>query len=340
MRFILTIFLLSFCTLTLAQRGVNILETLDNLNYTAELPKGILASKTLVLVSVPDQMRNGLTVRGDWKKPAEIIQPGFQKAGIDAVAYYHINDIFSGPEAVSAFVKKFDERQLENVAFVTEANGQYRVALTKITNKENLIVAGQDAWKIEGDDLERMGHDIYLKAASSKQDRKNLLIIGVPIYGSMAKVIEARRGEYFDVNFSSETLAIPAFADTAAINQIMADYPYDYVIVDPTLPEKDLRDEGHQYVLYYVHTSAKNVKQILEYPITDTETDYITEVVGETKAESKVKSIDINAPVYKFYVKHIYSENVFLGTKWDADTTWQEALKNYIVNLKNQLIRD
>jgi transposase len=34
--------------------------------------------------------------------------------------------------------------------------------------------------------------------------------------------------------------------------------------------------------------------------------------------------------VYKFYFKHIDSGNMFLGTKWDADLTWQQALINQL----------
>jgi len=337
MRLILAIAILLSSNYVFAQRGTNILETLDSLQYIDKLPEDLLASKTLVLVKVPFKTKSP-EVRGDWKKVGEAIQPGFQKAGIDAVAYYYIDDVFSGPEAVNAFAKKFEERQLENVIFIIEENGNYEVVITKITDKDNLILPGQEAWKISGDNLSKLGNDIYLKAASSGQERKNLLIIEVPIYGDMAKPIEARRGEYFDVNFSSETLAVPAFADTTLIDSVMSKYPYEYAIVNPKLSEKELRSEGYQYVLYFVHTVGKNVKDILEYSTTDSETVYISEVTASDQKDAKVKSINVNTPVYKFYIKHIFSENIFLGTKWDADTTWQTSLDNYITNLKNQLI--
>jgi len=333
----LFICLFSFTNL-MAQRGGNILSMLDSLHYTDELPKELLSSKTLVLVNVPNQQTNP-PLRGDWKSISETVQPGFKKAGIDAVAYYHIADIFSGPEVVAAFAEQFEERQLSNVIFINQKGNDYEIIITDITDKDNLIKPGQGAWKVTGNDLTNMTHKIYLKAASSGLDRTNLLIIEVPIYGEMAEAITGRRGEYFDVNFSSEKLAVPAFADTAQINTVMAGYPYEYEIVNPNESEKDLRNDGYQYVLYYVHTIGRNVKKILEYETSPSETAYISEV-SSGDGSPKVKSINANTPVYKFYIKHIYSDNVFLGTKWDADTTWQDALNNYNLNLRNQLIRD
>ena len=98
------------------------------------------------------------------------------------------------------------------------------------------------------------------------------------------------------------------------------------------------RKQGYQYILYYVNAAAKSVKEILEYEISDSETDYVSEVIRDGKAE--VQSLSVNAPVYKFYIKHIYSSNVFLGKRWDAASDWQMALDNYIYNLRNELVRN
>jgi hypothetical protein len=50
-----------------------------------------------------------------------------------------------------------------------------------------------------------------------------------------------------------------------------------------------------------------------------------------------LKNIPANTMVYKFYFKHIDSGNIFLGTKWDADLTWQQALINQIKAFKAEL---
>jgi hypothetical protein len=43
--------------------------------------------------------------------------------------------------------------------------------------------------------------------------------------------------------------------------------------------------------------------------------------------------------VYKFFFKNLDYGDLFLGNKWDADITWQDALRNHIEALKlNQQI--
>lgn len=49
------------------------------------------------------------------------------------------------------------------------------------------------------------------------------------------------------------------------------------------------------------------------------------------------KKLPADEKVFKFYFKHIESGNVFLGTKWDADTTWDQALWNHLMAFKAEL---
>ena len=50
-----------------------------------------------------------------------------------------------------------------------------------------------------------------------------------------------------------------------------------------------------------------------------------------------LRSIPVNAPVYKYYVKHLYTKDVYTGDKWDADETWEDALQNFIMKMKADL---
>ena len=118
----------------------------------------------------------------------------------------------------------------------------------------------------------------------------------------------------------------------------MKNYPYKWGFVDPDFDEKELRTKGYQYILYYVHSSGKSVKQILGYEGNNNESAYVSEVIKD--GASEIYSYNINAQVYKFYIKHIYSENDFVGKRWDAAPSWQKALANYISNLRNELVRN
>jgi len=59
--------------------------------------------------------------------------------------------------------------------------------------------------------------------------------------------------------------------------------------------------------------------------------------VKQNGGRAILRSIPKRAPVYKYYIKHIYSGDVYLGTGWDADETWQEALQNHMDNLLKAL---
>ena len=82
------------------------------------------------------------------------------------------------------------------------------------------------------------------------------------------------------------------------------------------------------YVLCYIHTRNVVSKEILGYDMTKSESALAS--VTFPNDAMQLKTIPAETLVYKFYFRHIDSGNVYLGTKWDADVTWQEALRNYL----------
>ena len=83
--------------------------------------------------------------------------------------------------------------------------------------------------------------------------------------------------------------------------------------------------------------TTENARHILEYPVDDSETAFISEVIIDGK--SKVVSQPTHAVVYKFYIRQLSNNNRYIGRRWDAGYTWQEGLSNYIANLRNELVR-
>ena len=322
---------------TAHSQGVNIYERLESLTEGNTFPEALLKTKTAVLYKVSPKP-TGAAIRGDWQSVAEVVQPYLQKTGIDGIVHYYMEDIFSGPETYDSFLDHFDERDIKNALFVLEEKGTYELILTNLTDRQNLIKMDQPAWKRKGTDLPAMLNELYRAASNAGLVRENRLVLGVPEYGGMISPIKARRNEFYDLNFSSETLAVPMFADTSQINAIMASYPYKYDFIAVDAPEKELRSKGFQYILYYVESTGRSVKEMLGYKTTESETDYISEVVRD--GQLQVHSNNVHTPVYKFYIKHIYSGNVFLGKKWDSSPQWQNALDFYIANLRNELVKN
>ena len=76
-------------------------------------------------------------------------------------------------------------------------------------------------------------------------------------------------------------------------------------------------------------------KDLLGYDVSKSESAFVS--VTYPESQQQLKNIPSNIPVYKFYFKHIDSGNVFLGTKWDADLSWQQALLNQLKGMKAEL---
>ena len=333
----LIVVLLFFTSLIVEAQKDVFFTRLNNLNIVDDLPPELLSSKTVVLVKTPYKSRNP-DIRGDWKPMTELAQKGFYKSGIDAVAYYYIDDIMSGPESYHKFLDAFDDRNLSHAAILDFDGTTYTLTILKLKDRQFLIKENQDAWRIEGTDLNKIFADLYRKAANSRQPHTNLLIIETPEYGQMVDVVTGKRAEYYDLNLSSFTLGIIPFADTAQINNVMAHYPYKWTYIQEGFDERELRSDGIQYVLYYVNSTAKSTKMMLEYPFSPNEGAFVSEVVIDGKSE--ITSQNVNAEVYKFYIKQLRSNNTFIGKRWDAGYTWQQGLLNYINNMRNELIRN
>ena len=112
-------------------------------------------------------------------------------------------------------------------------------------------------------------------------------------------------------------------------------YSFKYKLTESGINERELRKQGYLYVLCLVHARGSVLRKVLGYNSTKQESAYASVTFPED--QSQLKNIAATTPVYKFYFKHIDSGNVFLGTKWDADVTWQQALRNHLMAFKAEL---
>ena len=118
------------------------------------------------------------------------------------------------------------------------------------------------------------------------------------------------------------------------LEDIMKSYPYDYEIIDPMSNEDHLR-KRHQFVLRSLSGQLSIVRNMLNY---ENEKAYYVSTIPIMPNQTTKKKIPDDAIVYKFYVRQNISKNIHAGV-WDADVTWQEALKNLIGNLIQQHTR-
>jgi hypothetical protein len=287
------------------------------------LPEKLLATRTSVFYSYTLSM-----------KELELAQSYFQRAGIDAVAYLDEDYVIAGRDVCVATAQYLNAREISNLIFLKKRNHVYSLTLVEYNRKANFVEEKQDSWSSEDRSLEELVKRLYL-ATSSGLKRENFLINDVPETDITISPIDGRRNEFFAVDLKVDQLAVPKFNDPekdAELELIMKEFPYKFTFTDPNLSEADLRKQGYLYVLRFVHARAKVAKRLLGYDMTRSESAVVS--ITYPGNEPQLKNIPSNQEVFKFYFKHIESQNVFLGNKWDAETTWQQALINQIKGFK------
>ncbi|HEX5170301.1 MAG TPA: hypothetical protein VFW11_14085 [Cyclobacteriaceae bacterium] len=291
------------------------------------MPEKLLSTRSIVIYP------NSMT-----EKELQKVQDSFQRSGIDAVAYFEMDRLLAGRDASNAFAYYFNQRAITNLVFFSKSNNQYATFITGFNGKDSFIDNNQLAWTAEDVDLTELLKKIY--RASSNLTRGNFLISDYPETNLPVQVISGRRSEFFAIDLKVDPLAVPKTGDELIdkdLESIFSMYPFKFKFTDPGVPEKELRQKGFLYVLCFVHTEGSIAKEILGYDTSKPESAYVSVTYPQDATQPQLRNIPADMPVYKFYFKHIESGNVFLGTKWDADISWQQALRNHLMAFKTEL---
>lgn len=311
---------------TLAQLTISKADFYARLERQPALPEKLLSTRSAVIY--PATMT-----------PAELqeVQKSFQETGIDAIAYFDIDLVLAGADVRRALGYYFNRRNITHLAFFRKDNAGYTVMITEYNAKTTFIDKGQPAWYDSHADLKELLKDIYRTAANSLM-RQNFLINDHPEMQLAINPIAGRRSEFFAIDLKVDQLAVPKFGDEevdAKLAALFSAYPFKYKLTDPGLSERELRSQGFLYTLCFVHTRGSIARELLGYDVSKPVNTFAS--VTFTEGEPAFTNIPAEEMVYKFYFKHIESGNVFLGTRWDADTNWEQALQNHLMAFKNEL---
>lgn len=297
------------------------------LEITDRVPDGLLAKRSCVFYTsnFSDQ-------------ELETIQSSFQKSGIDAVAYFKTALVFAGADVTPKIADFLTKREIAFIILISKEENAYSFIITPFNSTNKFVNNGQPGWQVQNSDLNEALQSIYRSTVNS-QPIKNLLINSYTEKNFPINIIEGRRSDFFALDLKVDRLAVPWFKDAAADSVLSKffkeNYPLSYGMTEPGIDSKELRNNGFHYVLSYVHTEGAIARDILGYPVTSKESALTS--VTYPNGSVQLKTIPAETPVYKFYFKHLVSGNVFLGTKWDADVTWQNALRNHIKGFKAEL---
>jgi hypothetical protein len=322
----------SFCFLflislsSLAQPVTEKTVVLSKLNYVDVVPEGLLGKRAVVLY---DESIS--------KKELEETQKAFQQTGIDAVAYIITDHVLAGPDPLKTFQTYLTSRAISFLIFF-EKEKDYALTFVAYNNTRELVNVSAPAWKQSGHSLTDILTTIY-RTAITNQKKQNLLINDYPETDVTLKYFIGRRNESNTSDVVSFKVAVTKWGDEKAdaeLEQILKDYfPVKYDLVDPKLEERELSSRGYRTVLRFVHTRGSVAKEMLGYDLSQLANSLST--VYFVNGEADIKAIPANETIYKYYVKHIEYGNIFLGKGWDADITWQDALKNHLQAMRESL---
>ena len=328
------------------------------------LPEDILKTRSAVFVSVPPISRQS-SERGHWKT-----------FSIDAVAYFNMDALFAGPDASNIYSDFLVRRDIKYIILLSEVrlkiknkeSTRFVVAVTDFNGQQDYYSNGQKAWKEQGKELEKIMKNLLRVTVRREYEKTNHLIIDQPEFFGGLNFVASRRNESFPSDLRIDKLAVPIFTDytipddapggilnkrieqeirnanrrndrlNIELDRLFGKYPYSYELVDISRGEDQLYKDGFMFLLLNVHTTGYNIKEMLNYEADPNETDYIT-VKYRSDGTVTLRTIPVHAPVHKFYVKQLFSKDLYIGETWDADETWQEALTNFLDNLVKKLKR-
>jgi hypothetical protein len=300
-------------------------QILSRLKPGTALPQKLLSTRSVVFY--PYTMQT---------KEMEEIQKAFQRTGIDAVIYIESDFLAAGRDASVALAEYLNAREISNIVVFEKGQG-YSVYIAEYNNLATLFEDGQSAWYLTEKTVDVLLQTLF-RTANASLHRENLLINDYPEIAMPLNIFKGRRSDFFAIDLKVDPLAVPKFGDEAMdreLEEIMKEYPFKYKLTEPGLSEAQIRQDGSYYVLRLVYARDKAAQQLLGYNVTPSQTAIVSVTYPDNSAH--LKNIPADTPVYKFYFKHIDSGNTFLGTKWDADMTWQQALINQLRAFKAEL---
>ncbi len=292
---------------------------------SSTLPSDLLHTKSVVFIDAVGSPRGNSQ---DWKDLAKKIHRSFDEIGIDAVAYYNWQDANAGADATRKLAKELNQRFIENIVYLAynQESKEYTLLIAPFDTEKPFVDRQQGAFQLVAGTPKTLARQLDNVVRRSGMEKQNFLVIDVPeFFVGAGNVVRGNRMEGFAQDLKLDKLAIPSFGDERdeALKRIMMPYPYEHDFVDPERDEDDLRQDGYQFILLRLHTQEANIKNMLGY------------------------RVDPNAPppsgsgpsIYKYYVKHIYTGDVYVGTNWDASPSWQTALTKHLRSMREAMTK-
>jgi hypothetical protein len=319
------VFSILIYTLSLIRLQAQTAQTLTaGLTITDEFQRDFLRSRTIAIIDAPA----AASTEPAWQAIADEVHPILRNASIDVIAYYELQTLLSGPDATRSFLEDIRSRDVANVVVIDKQAGT-TLTVAQLGEEELLSPTGS-VWQTTAPSPKEAANELSKAVAAAGLFNQNFLIGEVPEFFSKTDIGFKRRFFSYPLDLKLDRLAVPAYTftlsgndSTAALQSVMQAYPYEWGITEPGTEEDNLRlKQGFQFVLLYLHASPNSVRELLEYlPNEDSQPQL--QYTGEDQQ-----------PVYKFYIRQIANNEVYMGSTWDASPNWEQALRNFWTALR------
>ncbi len=312
-----------------AQLSVEESELMARMTPKNTIPTELISTRSVVV------FQNTITA-----KELQEAHTFFQQTGIDAVAYFDVARLLAGHESRKAYSANLLARGIKYLILFQKIEKGYRFIFCPFNGKPDFVENNSLVWQQENASLNELLKTVYRFAVSNLK-KTNFLINDLPETDLTVNVFKGRINQNFSPLVKTFKTAIPHFGNAAADAELEAylkeNFPVKYEFVDPQIDEAALAAKGFRTILRYVHTRGLLAQEILGFDMTQQARSLPSAIMVNN--EIQIKTILAEQPVYKFFFKNLDYGDLFLGNKWDADTTWQDALRNHIEALKlNQQI--
>jgi len=325
--FIWIIFLLSLVSFQSVSQISDPIQKIISTLTVGPIPEDLLATKTIALYDPSFT-----------SKDLNQIQTGFNQTGIDAVIYYPIDLPMCNRDVQKTLSDYLIKREIKYLCFLQKKEDVFEFTFTLFNKTKTLMDPGQACWKMTGNTIREVSLDVYRTALNS-QKRINMLVSPIPEYDLTLRFIRGTRGEYYAIDLKIDKLGIIKTGqpdiDTALEEIFKNHYPFAYQFFEPNTEETDIRGKGFLFVLSFIHTRGLAAMDLLGYNISKVGSAIAS--VSYPNGEIQLKTLDAPTVIYKFFFKQLQNGNIYLGTRWDADPDWQQALLNQIKGLKKEL---
>jgi hypothetical protein len=316
------------------------------LNQSPSIPNNILSSRSIVLISLPKEASNS-----EWRDMAGEMQFFFAEAGIDAVAYFSIDELSENVEAQKGLAKNiFAKRGVTNVITLTVLGeeslfftiGPYNLKWTFFDTQKSY-------WMRESNDVENIWSEMRTIFKAGAHKRNNILVLDSPEFFDLTIPYKTRT-ERFTKVMETQKVAVPMYVSikndpnialrfkadllngsenrdstsTQLLNDkltsIIAQYPFEAELVNINEKSEDewLRS-GYGFIMYQAHGTEKAIRKKFKYEsLKSKSTNYLT----------------------KFYLKQLRTQSLFFGREWDAGPTRFDALSNFVNSVKTEFKSD